>query len=131
MGTHLIPRSDVKGQDRFFIIFSIPGLVGTIIGIALGFPFYAIFDAMGVTFAGVAIIALLGTIGFVIGQVKIPDTNAFPIFKKVGGEYIKDIILRYIKFRKSKKKFVNEASCHQVFLQKEDKIEKVVMGKDN
>ena len=39
MGTHLIPRSDVKGQDRFFIIFSVPGLIGTIIGIGIGFPF--------------------------------------------------------------------------------------------
>jgi len=74
--------------------------------------------------------ALLGTIGFAIGQVKIPDTNAFPIFKKVGGEYIKDIILRYIKFRKNKKKFVNEASSLQVFEEKNDKLDNLIMNKE-
>jgi len=42
MGTHLIPRADVKGQDRFFIIFSVPGLIGTVLGIAIGYIFYAI-----------------------------------------------------------------------------------------
>lgn len=130
MGTHLIPRSDVKGQDRFFIVFSVPGLIGTIIGIGVGFPFYAIFDAMEMPFMGYAMLAIFGFIGFVIGQVKVPDTNAFPIFKKVGGEYIRDIILRYLKFRKSKKKFVNEISTSQQFAEREDKVEKALMNKE-
>ena len=130
MGTHLIPRADVKGQDRFFIIFSVPGLIGTVIGAAIGFPFYAIFDAVGATFVGLAFIIVLGAIGFVIGQVKVPDTNAFPIFKKIGGEYIKDIIVRYFAFRKNKKKFVNEISSKQTFDVKEDKIDNIIMNKE-
>lgn len=130
MGTHIIPRADVKGQDRLFIFFTVQGLIGTIIGMAIGFPFYLIFKYIGGMFAGLAIIAIFGLIGFVIGQVKVPDTNGFPIFKKIGGEYIRDIILRYIKFSKSKKKFVNEVSTRQEFTQKEDKIEKVIMNKE-
>jgi len=130
MGTHLIPRADVKGQDRFFIIFSVPGLIGTVLGIAIGYIFYAIFSVINLSVVGIVMMALLGTIGFAIGQVKIPDTNAFPIFKKVGGEYIKDIILRYIKFRKNKKKFVNEASSLQVFEEKNDKLDNLIMNKE-
>ena len=130
MGTHLIPRADVKGQDRFFIIFSVPGLIGTVLGIAIGYIFYAIFSVINLSVVGIVMMALLGTIGFVIGQVKIPDTNAFPIFKKVGGEYVKDIILRYLKFRKNKKKFVNEASSLQVFEEKNDKLDNLIMNKE-
>ena len=130
MGTHLIPRADVKGQDRFFIIFSVPGLIGTVIGIAIGFPFYMIFDAFGATMIGVIAIALFGLIGFAIGQVKIPDTNAFPIFKKIGGEYIRDIIIRFFAFRKNKKKFVNNISSKQTFEIIEDKLDNIIMNKD-
>lgn len=129
MGTHLIPRADVKGQDRFFIIFSVPGLIGTVIGLAIGYPFYGIMSALGATVPGVIIMALFGVIGFTIGQVKIPDTNAFPIFKKIGGEYVKDIIVRYIKFRKTKKKYVNEISSTQNFEVKEDKLNDFIMNK--
>ena len=129
--THIIPRADVKGQDRFFIFFSVPGLIGTVIGIAIGYPFFAILDAAGSTIVGLCIMAIMGAIGFVIGQVQIPDTNAFPLFKKVGGEYVRDIILRYFRFRKTKKKFANELTATQQFAtQEESKVEKLVMHKD-
>lgn len=130
MGTHLIPRSDVKGQDRFFIIFSVPGLIGTIIGLFLGYPFYALFSAIGATPIGFVIIGVLGLTGFTIGQVKVPDTNTFPLFKKIGGEYIRDIVMRFIKFKKNRRKYVNEISSKQQFTIKEDKLEKVIMNKD-
>lgn len=129
MGTHLIPRSDVKGQDRFLIIFTVPGLIGTVIGIAIGYPFYAILSAMGGKLVGLLVMAIFGLIGFAIGQVKIPDTNAFPIFKKIGGEYIKDIIIRAIRFRRNKKKYVNAISSTQNFEIKEDKLDKLIMNK--
>ena len=129
--THIIPRADVKGQDRFFIFFSVPGLIGTVIGIVIGYPFYAILEAAGSPIVGVCIMAVTGGIGFIIGQVKIPDTNTFPLFKKVGGEYIKDIIVRYFKFKKTKKKFVNEISSKQQFtVNEESKVEKILMNKE-
>ena len=106
MGTHLIPRSNVKGQDRFFIIFSIPGLIGTIIGLVPGFMIYSLFKAFNggkISIPGLVIFALFGTIGFIIGQVQIPDNGAMPLFKKVGGLYIRDVIAQFFKFRKNKK----------------------------
>lgn len=129
MGTHIIPRADVKGQDRFFIIFSVPGLIGTVIGLGIGYIFYAILRALGAETVGMIIMGAFGLVGFTIGQVKIPDTNAFPIFKKIGGEYIRDIIVRYMKFRKTKKKFVNDISTRQSFEIKENKLDKIIMNK--
>lgn len=129
MRTHIIPRADVKGQDRLFIFFSIPGLVGTLIGLGIGYLIYSILALLGAGTAGLIIIAILAGIGFVIGQVKIPDSGAFPIFKKIGGEYIRDIILRYIKFNKNKKKIVNPISASQVFMDTESTLEKVMTNK--
>ena len=45
-------------------------------------------------------IILLSSIGF------IPTIVAFPITKKIGGEPIGEIILRYMKFKKSRKMYI-------------------------
>jgi len=42
-------------------------------------------------------------IGFAIGALKIPTIVGIPITKKIGGEPIGEIILRYMKFKKSRK----------------------------
>jgi len=132
MGTHLIPRSNVKGQDRIFIWFSIPGLIGTVIGIMIGFPIYSIINMNGdKLLPGLAVLAFLGLIGFVIGQVKVPDTAAFPLFKKVGGEYIRNVIKNYFIFnQRGRKKFVIEMEKDQLFDVSEDKVEKVLMNEE-
>ena len=39
-------------------------------------------------------------IGFALGALKIPTIVGIPITKKIGGEPIGEIILRYIKFKK-------------------------------
>jgi hypothetical protein len=131
MGTHLIPRSDVKGQDRFFIFFSIQGLIGTVIAALPGVVLFKIFDSMGLTLVGFAFIALFGSIGFVIGQCKIPEMGAFPALKQVGGLYVKDVILMYWKFKKNKKKYVLQTSKDQEFAVKEEtKLEKIVLNKE-
>ena len=119
MGTHLIPRSNVKGQDRFFIFFSIPGLLGTIIGLAIGFVPYSIISAFApsgtISLPGIAVLAIFGFIGFVIGQVQVPDNGSLPLFKKVGGLYIREVIVQYFTFQRNKKKFVLQVSDDQVF----------------
>jgi hypothetical protein len=38
-----------------------------------------------------------------MGTFKIPETNAFAILKKTGGESVYDIYKRVMKFRKNKK----------------------------
>ena len=130
MGTHLIPRSNVKGQDRFFIFFSLPGLVGTIICARPALMVFSFLDKMGYTVVGFILIAIFGGIGFVIGQGKIPDSGSLPIFKAVGGLYVKDVIVMYLKFRNNKKKFVLEMSKDQTFEEKQESdFEKIVLNK--
>lgn len=107
MGTHLIPR-DVEGEGRILIIFTMQGLIGTLIGGGIGIIFYNIFAIAGAAIVGWIFVALFALIGFVIGQVDIPDTNAMPLFKKVGGQPIWKIIARYFKFRKTQKIYVSK-----------------------
>ena len=47
--------------------------------------------------------AVFALIGYVIGAVKIPTIVGIPITKKIGGEPLSDIIIRYFKFKKNRK----------------------------
>lgn len=101
MGTYMIPRN-TKGEGRILFIFSTKALIYTVVGAAIGYPFYWICKTMGVQMLGFIIVGLLGLIGFVCGTFKIPDSGTFKVTRLVGGENIDDVILRYIKFRKKK-----------------------------
>lgn len=103
MGTYNLPRN-VKGEGRILYIFSTKALIYTAIGVGIGVLFYLIFNLIGLGFVGIIMIALLGLIGFIIGTFKMPDTNAFEITKKTGGENIDDVIKRAIKFKMQKNK---------------------------
>ncbi len=103
MGTYNIPRN-VKGEGRILYIFSTKGLIYTTVGAALGFPFYLLFKAINLTFVGVIIIALLAIVGFVIATFKVPETTAFEITRKTGGENIDDVIKRAFKFYKNRRR---------------------------
>ena len=130
MGTHLIPRSDVKGQDRFFIIFTVPGLIGTIIALVPALPIFLIFESQNKVVIGICFLAIFGFVGFIIGQGKIPDGAGFSLAKKVGGLYIRDVIKDWFKFKKNKKKFVLEVEEDQQFDIKEDsKLEELLLNK--
>ncbi len=50
--------------------------------------------------------AVFALIGYVIGAVKIPTIVGIPITKKIGGEPLSEIIIRYIKFKKNRKMYV-------------------------
>lgn len=102
MGTHLIPR-EIDGDARILLIFTPKGFIGTIIGIAIGAFFYSMATAFGATLVGWVLLGICALIGFVIGQVKIPESNAFPLFKKTGGLYISEVITKYFAFKKNKK----------------------------
>ena len=131
MGTHIIPRSNVKGQDRLFIFFSMQGLVGTLIGATIGLPLYSLIkNVFNSLIGGLIVLAICGGIGFVIGQVKIPDNNGNPLFKKLGGLYVREAILAYFKFRSNKKKYVIPLSDTEVFEEhKETWLEKKLLNK--
>lgn len=102
MGTYYIPR-DLGGETRILIIFSVKSLITTAIGAAVGLIFYLIFSALGLGVVGIITMAVLALIGFAVGTFKIPTVAGLPFTKKVGGEPISEIILRYFKFRANRK----------------------------
>ena len=102
MGTYYIPRN-YKGESRILYIFSIKSLITTALGAGIGAIFFFIFSALSLKTVGIAIMAIFAVIGYIIGAVKIPTIISIPVTKKIGGEPISEIIIRYIKFKKSRK----------------------------
>lgn len=100
MQTYEIPRN-YKGEGRILYIFSTKGLIYTAVGAGIGLIFYLIFKTLGLSMIGLIITLIFALIGFVIGTLKVPESNAFEITKKTGGENIDDVIMRWIKFKKN------------------------------
>ena len=105
MGTYPIPRN-YRGESRILYIFTMKSLITTAIGAMVGSIFFLLFKAFGMTLVGIIITAFFALIGFAVGAIKIHTIVAFPITKKIGGEPIGEIILRYIKFKKNRKMYV-------------------------
>ena len=103
MQTYEIPRN-YKGEGRILYIFSKKGLIYTAIGATFGLIFYFLFKMIGYGMIGLIITLIFGAIGFVIGTFKIPDSKAFDLTRKTGGENIDDIIVRWIKFKQKHSK---------------------------
>lgn len=110
-GPYNIPRN-TKGEGRFFYIFSTKALIVTIIfgifGIMVALLVYA-FLLIGGVRTSTALVSLIGAVifgavGFIVSSFKIPDSNNFELTRKAGGEYIDQIILRFIKFKLRKNK---------------------------
>ena len=99
MQTYEIPRN-YKGEGRILYIFSTKALIYTCVGAGIGLIFYFILNILGFSMIGIIITLILGAIGFAIGTLKVPETNAFEITKKTGGENIDNVILRWIKFKR-------------------------------
>lgn len=102
MGTYYIPRN-YKGESRILYIFSIKSLITTALGASVGAIFFFLFKALALQKVGVILMAIFAVIGYIIGAVKIPTIVSIPVTKKIGGEPISEIIIRYIKFKKKRK----------------------------
>ena len=104
MGTYNLPRN-VKGEGRILFIFTGKSMIYTVIGGIVGFVlFYLILSVLGLTVAGLIMIAFSALIGFLIGTLKMPNLEKFEFTRKTGGENIDDIIKRAIRFRTKGKK---------------------------
>lgn len=55
------------------------------------------------TWLGIGFVVFFMAIGFLVGTLKIPETNGNEITRKLGGEEIDKAILRWLKFRKKGK----------------------------
>lgn len=102
-GPYNIPRN-YKGENKILFIFSTKSFIYTAVGGLIGVVFYYILRLLKLSFIGFILIILLAFIGFAIGTFKIPELNNFEFAKKVGGESIDDVILRYIKFKQKNNK---------------------------
>lgn len=110
MGTHLIPR-EIDGDARILLIFTPKGFLGVLIGFIPGIILYQICAAFGATILAWVLLGICAVIGFAIGQVKMPESRAFDLFRKTGGEYIKTVITNYYKFKHNKKYYVYDAEA--------------------
>lgn len=100
MGTYQIPR-DVKGEGRILFVFSTKALIYSAIGIGIGFLFVLLFGIINLSIIGYILMIIFAILGFVIATFKVPDTNAFEITKKTGGENIDDVIKRAINYKRN------------------------------
>ena len=108
MNTYLIPR-EMQDENRF-LIFSKTSAIFVLIGIGIGsvlyIPFYLFYMACNlawIKYVGITILIAVVVIFWALGTFKIPESNAFAILKKTGGESVYDIYKRVMKFRKNKK----------------------------
>ena len=98
-----IPRN-VKGEGRILFIFSTKALIYTCIGGGIGLVFWWILDMIGAGTVGIVLIILFALIGFGLGTLKVPNSVAFEITRKTGGENLDDVIMRWLKFKMTNKK---------------------------
>ena len=103
MGTYNVPRN-VKGEGRILFIFSTKALIYSGIGALIGGIFYIIFNLLGLTLVGIAVVVVFALIGFVIGTFKVPNIERYEFSRKTGGENIDDVIKRAVKFKMKKEK---------------------------
>ena len=102
--SYIIPR-DTKGEGKILMIFSKKSFLWTIACAAVAlvtiYPLCAIF---GAGLIGMISVLFFGLIGFLIGAVKMPESQNFEILRKTGGEDIDEILKRLIKFKMGGKK---------------------------
>ena len=71
----------------------------TIGGATIGIFFYLIFKALQLSKIGLLFIILFAVLGFAIGTFKIPGNANLNFSRKVGGEAIDAVFLRWLKFK--------------------------------
>ena len=103
MGTYRVPRN-TKGESRILVIFSTKALIFTIVGLGIGYVINFILSLIGIHGVGIAIMVILALLGFSIATFKIPNVNSKTAISQIAGENIDDIIIRYIKHNRNKKK---------------------------
>lgn len=102
-GPYNIPRN-YKGESKILFIFSMKAFLYTIGGAAIGIIFYLIFNILKLARIGLLFIIIFAILGFAVGTFKIPDNANLEFTKKVGGESIDTIFLRWIKFKRKNNK---------------------------
>lgn len=102
-GPYNIPRN-YKGESKILYIFSTKAFLYTIVGAGIGFMFFFLFNIFKLTLIGIIFIAVFAFLGFAIGTFKIPENANIEFLRKVGGESIDAIFLRWVRFKRNNKR---------------------------
>lgn len=113
MNTYMIPREAVN--ENRFLFFTPQAAIFSLVGFCIGLCFVFIFNFISsiaesqvFLYIGWGICLLIVGIGYLLGTFNIPETTAFDICKKTGGEPAYVIIKRAITFNKRKKIYICE-----------------------
>ena len=109
-----IPRN-YKGENKILYIFSTKAFIYTGVGAIIGVILYFLINGVIIKFLlkmkninlikiEIILVLVFSLCGFVIGTFKMPESNRFELTRKTGGEPLDQIILRWIKFKRKKKK---------------------------
>ena len=98
MKSYYLPR-EYKGEGRILLIFSTKSLIFTVVGALIGIMINFLLTMIGITKMFIPLLLIFAALGYVIGALKIPENGRFEIFRKVGGEKIDEIIVRWFKFK--------------------------------
>ena len=102
-GPYNIPRN-YKGENKILFIFSTKSFIYTAVSGGIGILLYFLLKAAKMTALGIAFIVIFALLGFSIGTFKIPDNANLEFSRKVGGEAIDDVIIRWFKFKQKHKR---------------------------
>lgn len=105
MGTYNVPRN-LRGESRILYIFSVKSLITTAGGALIGAIFYLLFMVIGLPKVGLGFLIIFALIGFGIGTIKIPAIANIQFTKKLAGDSLDEIILKYINFKRNRKIYV-------------------------
>lgn len=105
--TYYVPRS-VKGEGRILYIFTMKSLAATILTGLIGVGIWMLLDNLiGIgLIPGLVITCLFGAVGYVFITIKIPDIPIMGVFRKAGGEYLSNILVRFITFKSRKRIYI-------------------------
>lgn len=103
MGSYYIPSNKLKGEGRILYIFTVKALIYTAAFAFVGLIFFLIFQACGLKNVGIVILVIFALIGYALGSIKIPETGNTKLIRNHGGDYIDEIIIKYINFNKNRK----------------------------
>jgi len=109
MNTYMIPR-EATNENRF-LFFTPKAGIFSIIAFIIGFLIKCLLNLTQIPVmntVGWIICAILVLIAYALGTFKIPESNAFDILKKAGGEPVDVIVKRAINFNKRKKIYIYE-----------------------
>lgn len=98
MAKHEIPRKKTN-ETRIFVIFSIRSLASTVIGAVVGFIIGGLITAIIRFNISVIVAGACAVLGFLIGTFPLFYIPGFPNTKLVEGEYLYQVIYKYIQYR--------------------------------